>query len=257
MTELVLYEVKDHVALVTINRPKSLNALSEAVLAQLDDIVEQIEADKAVRSVIITGAGDKAFVAGADIDYMKSLAPHEAKVFSALGHRVFTRIENLDRMVIAAVNGYALGGGCELAMACDIRIGSDNARIGIPEASLGLIPGFGGTQRLPRIIGMGKAKELLGTGRQMNAKEAMEAGWFNHILDKTELMNYCMDLAQKIAGNSSSSIAYGKQCMNLGIEMDQDKAMELEAVIFGLIFSSADAKEGMAAFLERRKPIWS
>lgn len=257
MEEQILYKRQGQTALITINRPKALNALNKVVLLELKEKLEQIAAEPEIKVVIITGAGEKAFVAGADIEFMKHLTPQEAREFSILGHQIFDFIEKMDCVVIAAIAGYALGGGCELAMACDIRVGATKASLGLPEASLGLIPGFGGTQRLPRLVGLSIAKEMLATGRRMKAEEALSRGLMNYVVESEQLMDFCYELSELIAKNSKSAIAFGKHCMNAGSEMDQDKGMDMEADCFGLVFATPDAKEGVDAFLEKRKPVWN
>ena len=252
MDQYVRCEQNGAVAVVTIDRPKALNALNPDVLSQLYQEMERLDCDESVRAVVLTGAGEKAFVAGADIAAMSTMDPEEAQVFTRNGHRTMDRIAAMRKITIAAVNGFALGGGCELAMACDIRVASEKARFGIPEATLGVIPGFGGTQRLPRLVGLGMAMELLATGRQVKADEAKEIGLVNRVVAADALMDTCLQLAQKIAGNSMSAIALGKKCVHSGLEMDLDKALQLEQQAFALTFATADQKEGMSAFLEKR-----
>lgn len=251
--ENILYEINGRVATVTINRPKALNALNMDVLLEMEAVVKLLEQNGAVKVMVLTGAGEKAFVAGADIAAMQKMGPAEAEVFSRVGHRVMDRLEKTRIFTIAAVNGYALGGGCEVAIACDMRIASENAKLGIPEVTLGLFPGFGGTQRLPRLVGLGRAKELLATGQPVSAAQARDMGLVNQVVKPAELMPCCIATAEKIAGNSGSAISFGKQAMNAGMEMDQDKAMEYEAALFALVFTTADAKEGMTAFVEKRR----
>ena len=253
MSECVSCMVNDGVAVVLIKRPEALNALNQEVLQSLYDIMVKLDADAQVRAVVLTGSGDRAFAAGADIAAMKAMNPSEAQEFSRIGQKTMNKIETMRPFVIAAVNGFALGGGCELAMACDMRVASRNARIGIPEVTLGVIPGFGGTQRLPRLVGLGYAKELLATGRQVNAEEAKQIGLVNHVTESSELLDYCLELAEKIVKNSSSAISLGKQAMNAGAEMDLDKALKYESSLFGIAFSTPDQAEGMGAFLEKRK----
>lgn len=253
MSECVSCMVNDGVAVVLIKRPEALNALNQEVLQSLYDIMVKLDADAQVRAVVLTGSGDRAFAAGADIAAMRTMNPSEAKEFSRIGQKTMNKIETMRPFVIAAVNGFALGGGCELAMACDMRVASRNARIGIPEVTLGVIPGFGGTQRLPRLVGLGYAKELLATGRQVKAEEAKQIGLVNHVTESSELLDYCLELAEKIAKNSSSAISLGKQAMNAGAEMDLDKALKYESSLFGIAFSTPDQSEGMGAFLEKRK----
>lgn len=254
MSECVNCTIENHIAIVVINRPKALNALNEDVLAALYNKMNELDQDKNVKVVILTGSGEKAFVAGADIAAMQKMNCEEAKHFSRLGQKTMDKIANMRPFVIAAVNGYALGGGCELAMACDMRVASNKARFGIPEVTLGVFPGFGGTQRLPRLVGLGIAKELLATGRQVKADEAMSIGLVNKVVDPTELVSYCLELAEQISKNSTSAIDYGKQAMTMGTETDLAHALEMEASLFGVVFTTPDQKEGMEAFLNKRKP---
>ena len=197
MSECVSCMVNDGVAVVLIKRPEALNALNQEVLQSLYDIMVKLDADTQVRAVVLTGSGDRAFAAGADIAAMKAMNPSEAQEFSRIGQKTMNKIETMRPFVIAAVNGFALGGGCELAMACDMRVASRNARIGIPEVTLGVIPGFGGTQRLPRLVGLGYAKELLATGRQVKAEEAKQIGLVNHVTESSELLDYCLENCTK------------------------------------------------------------
>ncbi|MDL2237413.1 enoyl-CoA hydratase/isomerase family protein [Christensenellaceae bacterium OttesenSCG-928-K19] len=254
MSELVLYEKKESIALLTVNRPKALNAINRDVLLALEEAMAELRQDADIKAVILTGAGEKAFVAGADIAFMQGLSPADGEAFSRLGHRVLDAIENLNKIVIAAVNGFALGGGLELALACDIRVGAEKAQMGIPEVALGLIPGFGGTQRLPRLVGPGMAKEMLATGKRIKAQEALSCGLLNHVVPQEQLMQFCMDMAGQIAANSATAIAYGKCSMNAGMEMDLARALAFEAGQFGLTLSTPDAAEGVSAFLEKRPP---
>lgn len=253
MGEYILTEVTGAVALVTINRPKALNALNPEVLTELYYAMDMLDQNAEVKAIILTGAGEKAFVAGADIASMGKMTPEEALAFAKVGHRTMNRIASMKKVTIAAVNGFALGGGCELAMACDIRIASTKAKMGIPEVTLGVIPGFGGTQRLSRLIGLGMATELLATGRQCKAAECKEIGLVNRVVEPEELLDVCRSMAETISNNSSTAIAFGKQCISTGLEMDLSKALELEQNMFALTFSTADQVEGMAAFLEKRK----
>lgn len=251
--ENILLEKDGAVAVVTINRPKALNALNAATLEELDRVFAGLEKDESVCAVIITGAGEKAFVAGADISFMKDLSPLEARNFALLGQAVFNRIENLPQPVIAAVNGFALGGGCELACACDIRLASENAKFGQPEVNLGVPPGFAGTQRLPRLVGKGLAKELLFTGDMITAQEAYRIGLVNKVYPAGELMEKAKEMAKKIAGKGKIAVQLVKAAVNKGMEMDLARGMAYEAEVFGLSFATEDQKEGMAAFLEKRK----
>lgn len=248
----LLVEISENIATVTVNRPKALNALNEETLKELLCCFQGLETDADVKVVILTGAGEKAFVAGADIAYMKDMRAVAARDFALLGQKVMSTIEQLTKPVIAAVNGFALGGGCELALACDIRLASDNARFGQPEVNLGVIPGFAGTQRLPRLIGKGRAKEILFTGDMVAAEEAFRLGLVNRVTAAEELLPAARKLAQKIAGKGAVAIALCKDAVNNGLEMESDKACRYEADQFALCFATADQKEGMAAFLEKR-----
>jgi enoyl-CoA hydratase len=231
-----------------------LNALNGETLRELDEAVEQIAADDEVRVVIITGAGEKAFVAGADIAFMQTLTPLEARQFSRLGQKVFSKIENLPQPVIAAINGFALGGGCELAMACDIRIASENAKLGQPEVNLGIIAGFGGTQRLPRLVNPGLAKEILFTADMYDAEAAHRIGLVNHVVPAAELMNFCKNMARRIAARGPIAVRLSKEAVNEGLEMDLEKAIAHEADLFAVAFATEDRNEGISAFLAKKKP---
>ncbi|MBF7083094.1 enoyl-CoA hydratase/isomerase family protein [Desulfallas sp. Bu1-1] len=250
----ILLEKEDNLAVMTINRPKVLNALNGETLRELDEAVEQIAADDEVRVVIITGAGEKAFVAGADIAFMQTLTPLEARQFSRLGQKVFSKIENLPQPVIAAINGFALGGGCELAMACDIRIASENAKLGQPEVNLGIIAGFGGTQRLPRLVNPGLAKEILFTADMYDAEAAHRIGLVNHVVPAAELMNFCKNMARRIAARGPIAVRLSKEAVNEGLEMDLEKAIAHEADLFAVAFATEDRNEGISAFLAKKKP---
>ncbi|HAA90178.1 MAG: 3-hydroxybutyryl-CoA dehydratase [Thermoanaerobacterales bacterium 50_218] len=250
----ILLDKEENLAVITINRPQVLNALNAELLHELEDAIENLATDSRVRVLILTGAGDKAFVAGADIAYMQNMTVSEGKEFGLLGQRVFKMIEDFPKPTIAAVNGYALGGGCELAMVCDIRVASDNAKFGQPEVSLGIIPGFGGTQRLVRLVGPGKAKELIYTGEIIDAQTAFQIGLVNHVVKQDELLSFAKELAKRIVGNAPLALRYAKEAINNGMEMDLERGLMLEANLFGVCFSSLDQKEGMKAFLERRKP---
>lgn len=254
MSECVLYEHRGPVGYLTINRPKALNALNEEVLQSLENTIHLINNDKMIKVVILTGSGEKSFVAGADIAAMKDMTPVQAQDFSRLGQRVFRAIETARPVTIAAINGYALGGGCELAMACDIRIASEKAKMGIPEVTLGVFPSFAGAQRLPLLVGLGYAKEMLATAKKVPAEEALRIGLVNHVVPADQLMERCEALAAEICQHSTAAIAYGKMSMTAGLEMDMDRALEHEATLFGLTFSTEDQREGMGAFLEKRPP---
>lgn len=249
----VLLEKEGHLAIVTINRPKALNALNSETLKDLDTVIENLENDNHIYAVILTGAGEKSFVAGADIAEMKDLNEEEGQAFGALGNKVFRRLENLNKPVIAAIQGFALGGGCEISMACDIRIASEKALFGQPEVGLGITPGFGGTQRLARIVGLGKAKELIYTAQNIKADEAYRIGLVNKVVPLESLMDEAKAMANKIMANAPISVRLCKDAINRGMQVDIDKAVAIEAEDFGKCFASADQKEGMSAFLERRK----
>ncbi len=253
MSDCVNCTVDNHIAMVTINRPKELNALNEEVLRSLYRTMKTMDEDQDVKVVILTGNGGKAFVAGADILSMKEMDPEAAKRFSAIGHKTMNKIASMRPFVIAAINGYALGGGCELALACDMRVASEKAKLGIPEVTLGVIPGFGGTQRLPRLVGLGVAKEMMATGRQVDADEALRIGLVNKVVAPTDLISDCVEIAEQITANSTTAISLGKQAMNSGVEVSLDKALELETNMFSFAFSTNDQKEGMDAFVEKRK----
>ena len=249
----IILEKKENIGIITINRPKVLNALNYVTIRELLQAVADLENDKNIKIVILTGEG-KAFIAGADIKQMKDMKPLEAKVFAELGHSLSSNIENSRLPFIAAVNGYALGGGCEIMMACDICIASTNAVIGQPEINLGIHPGFGGTQRLPRIVGRIKAKELLLTGKNIKAQEAYDIGLVNKIVEPKKLMEEAESLAKQIASKSSIQIDFVKTLVNKGSLVDLNSACSLEISYFSASFATHDQKEGMTAFLEKRKP---
>ena len=246
-------EQQGAVAVLTIDRPKALNALNPEVLADLKAAFEAID-QNAVRCVVLTGEGDKSFVAGADIGSMSTMTKAEGEAFGKLGNDIFLMIENFPLPVIAAVNGFALGGGCELAMSCDIRICSDNAMFGQPEVGLGITPGFGGTQRLPRLVGMGMAKQLLYTARNIDAAEALRIGLVNAVVPQAELMDTAVKMANTIAKNAPIAVRACKKAVNEGMQVSIDKAVEIEEKLFGGCFETHDQVEGMACFLSREKP---
>ena len=248
----VLYELKDNVAIITINRPDALNALNADVLKELDAILTQAEKDEEVYVLVITGGG-RAFVAGADVAHMAGLNPVDAQAFGKFGVSVINRIENISKPVIAAVNGFALGGGCELAMACDIRIAGDKAKFGQPEVTLGIIPGFGGTQRLPRIVGLAKAKEITFTGKVISAEEALQIGLVNQVVPNDELMGVTLEMANTIAQNAQIAVRQSKIAINTGMQCDVRTGLEIEAQSFPLCFSTEDQKDAMAAFINKSK----
>lgn len=252
MYEHLLLETGDRIATISINNPKSLNALNTATLTELNQCLSDLEKRKDIRVIIVTGAGPKAFVAGADISEMVKLPPAEARAYSLLGKETFLRLEHMPQVTIAAVNGFALGGGCELAMSCDIRIAAESASFAQPECGLGIIPGFGGTQRLARLIGKGRAKELIFTCDRIDAQEAYRVGLVNHVVPKEELMDTCMTMAKKLLTKSSYAISLAKTCIDNGMDVDLESGLDIEAGHFGLCLASNDSKEGMTAFLERR-----
>ena len=244
------------VATVTINRPKALNALSSKTVTELLELSTELEMDPGVRVIILTGGGDKAFVAGADIAEMAEMRPREARHFAELGGALMTAVEASDKPWIAAVNGFALGGGCELALACDIRLCSENAQFGQPEINLGIIPGWGGTQRLARATNIGYAKELILSGRMVDSDEAFERGLVQHVYSGAELMARTMELAQQMAVKSPVALYYAKESTNRALHGDIGGNLVHEADLYSLMFSTDDAKEGLRAFVEKRKPTF-
>ena len=242
------------VAVVIVNRPKVLNALNIATLDELAETMRRLQQDETVRCVIVTGAGEKAFIAGADINELTSLTPTQGRDHARAGQAVLDLIEQLGKPVIAAINGYALGGGCELAMACTIRIAADTARLGQPEINLGMIPGFGGTQRLSRLVGTGRALELLLTGEPIGAAEAYRLGLVNRVVPASELMAEAHRLATAFAAKAPVAVRYMLEAVRRGIHLPLDEAQALEATLFGLVASTADMREGARAFLEKRAP---
>lgn len=248
----LLLEKEGAVATITFNNPKALNALTVATFEELEQKLGELKQDAAVRVVILTGAGDKAFVAGGDIGHLGSLDTDSARDFALLAQRVIDKIEAFPKPVIAAINGYALGGGCELAMGCDIRIAADSARFGQPEVKLGIIPGFAGTQRLARLVGKGRAKELIFTGEMIDAEEACRIGLVNRVVAKEDLLTEARSLAMKMCDKSASAIRLAKEAIDNGLEMDFNRASRYEADLFALCFTTEDCKEGISAFLEKR-----
>ena len=245
-------EQKGHVAILTIDRPEALNALTADVLRDLGEAMDAVEANDEAYVVILTGAG-RSFVAGADIGEMKPLTAVEGKAWGNAGNDVFLKVENCTKPVIAAINGFALGGGCELAMACDIRLASEKAKFGQPEVGLGITPGFGGTQRLARIVGTGRAMELIFTARTIDAAQAEKIGLVNAVCAPEELMDKAMEMAEMIAAQAQVAVRESKRCIRKGIQTDINTGLAFEAEAFGLCFSTEDQKEGMSAFLEKRK----
>ncbi len=251
--ENLLLEKEDKIATLYINRPQALNALNRETLLELKDAISGIAQDDEIDLLIITGAGDKAFVAGADIAYMQNLSAMEARSFAALGQQVFMMIETMEKPVIAAVNGFALGGGCELAMCCDFRVASSKAKFGQPEVGLGIIPGFGGTQRLARLIGAGMAKQLLYTADVIGADEALRIGLVNSVQTPEELRDVVKAIAGRILAKGQVAVRLCKAAANEGMQTDINRGMTIEADAFGLCFATVDQREGMTAFIEKRK----
>jgi enoyl-CoA hydratase len=247
-------ETRDGVAVVTVHRPEKLNALDDRTIEELGAAFDALAADASVRGVILTGAGGKAFVAGADIAELSGETPVEGRDRALRGQRVFDRIENLGKPVIAAVNGFALGGGCELAMACHVRVASENARLGTPEVKLGLMCGYAGTQRLPRLVGKGRALEMLLTGEMIDAQEALRVGLVNHVFPQESLLAEAEALLRKMLANGPLSLRLTLDAVNAGLEMPFAAAEEHEATLFGLLCATDDMKEGTKAFLEKRAP---
>ena len=251
-TEFIKYEEEGEISILTINRPKALNALNSQVLEELDKTLDAIDTNK-IRALIVTGSGEKSFVAGADIAEMSTLTKAEGEKFSKKGNDVFRKLETFPIPVIAAINGFALGGGCELSMSCDIRICSENAIFGQPEVGLGITPGFGGTQRLARLIGMGMAKEMIFTAQNIKAEQALRIGLVNAIYPQNELLNEAKKLALTIAKNGANAIKNSKKAINEGMQVDIDKAIQIEEKLFGDCFENPEQVEGMKKFLEKGK----
>ena len=255
MYENIKYEVKDGIAYITINRPQAMNALNCDVLNELYCAFGKVEADAEIKAAILTGEG-KAFVAGADIAQMSTLTVAEGRAFGAFGQNVMNVIENVEKPVIAAVNGFALGGGCELSMACDFRIASSKAKFGQPEVGLGITPGFAGTQRLSKLVGKGMAKMLIMTADTISADEALRIGLVEKVVEPEELMPTCEAIAKKIASKAPIAVAMSKTCINKGYHLDMFSGSALEAEAFGGCFGTEDQKEGMKAFLEKRPAVF-
>lgn len=251
--ENIHVEKKNSIAYVTVNRPKAMNALNAATMEELRAAFTEIKQDASVRVVILTGTGDKAFIAGADIGEIATLSAESGKEFALRGQAVFTLAENLGKPVIACINGFALGGGCELALACTIRLASENAKLGQPEVKLGVIPGFGGSQRLPRLVGKGIANQLLLTGEMISAQEAYRIGLVNEVTSPAELIPRAEAIAQKIIANAPLAVEYTLQAVNEGMEIPLANGLAMEAELFGKSCGTEDKKEGTAAFLEKRK----
>jgi enoyl-CoA hydratase len=251
--ECVLAEVTAGVALVRINRPESLNVLNSEVIEVLGKTLQELDADQAVRVVVITGAGEKAFVAGGDIKEMSDMNPMQARAFARKGQLLVEAIAAMHKPVIAAVNGYALGGGLELALACDFIYASEKAKLGLPEVTLGVIPGFGGTQNLPRLIGPNKARELIFSGKTLTAQQAKEWGIVNEVFQAEELQGKVMEIAQAIAHNGSLAVSAAREAVANGLNMSKEDSLRYESSLFAALFSTGDQKEGMQAFVAKRK----
>lgn len=250
-------ELQPPLAVVTLNRPTVMNALNAATFDELDAVFNALRGNPDVRVVLLTGAGDKAFVAGADIRELAPLNAAQAQAVAERGQSIFRKIEDLGKPVIACINGFALGGGCELAMACTFRIAARQAKLGQPEVKLGLVPGYGGSQRLPRLVGRGAALKLLLTGAAITAEEALRIGLVDEVVDLPELMTRARALATEIANNAPLAISESLKLVDEGLELRLDSAMALESETFGRLFSTADKLEGTSAFLEKRKPVWN
>jgi enoyl-CoA hydratase len=252
--EFLTVERRDQVAIVTLSRPEKLNALNHALLGELDHAITALAADASLRVLVVTGAGEKAFVAGADIGELAVLDTRGAEAASAFGSRVFRKLETGPQTVIAAVNGFALGGGCELALACHIRLASENAKFGLPEVGLGIIPGYGGTQRLPRLVGLGIASELIATGRMVDAAEALDIGLVNRVVPLASLLEEALALAGKIAANAPLAVAAALEAARRGLDTDLDQGLRFESTLFGILGSTQDMHDGLSAFVDKRKP---
>src|SRR3989449_4936344 len=255
--ENLIVEIKDRIARVTVNRPKVLNALNEKTVREIHAAFSSLRDDPNVGVVILTGSGEKAFVAGADINDLARMTPLQGEASSKLGQAALREIETLGKPVIAAINGFALGGGCELAVACHIRFASENARLGLPEVGLGIIPGYGGTQRLPRIVGLGHALELITTARVIDAQEALRIGLVNRVLPAAELIPHCEKVAGEILSRGALAVRYAMDAAIRGMETDLTQGLEREAGHFGLLAATTDMHEGLKAFLEKRKPTFT
>lgn len=250
--ENLLYEVTDQIACITFNRPKVLNALNRKTVEELGDGLNRAREDSSVRALILTGAGEKSFVAGADINELAQRTPVDGKEFSLFGQEIFHRLETMGKPSIAAINGFALGGGCELALSCTMRIASKTARLGQPEVKLGIIPGYGGTQRLARLCGKGIAHELILSGEMISADEALRIGLVNRVVEPAELISTARSIAQKIAANAPLAVKFAMEAVEHGMEMPQEEGLFLEAALFGLCCATEDMREGTRAFIEKR-----
>jgi enoyl-CoA hydratase len=248
----LLFEVSDKIARITFNRPNVLNALNRKTMDELGDCLKKVRADDDIRVLILTGAGEKAFIAGADITELSQQTPVNGPEFTLYGQEIIHRLETLGKPAIAAINGFALGGGCELALACTLRIASRNAKLGQPEVKLGIIPGYGGSQRLPRLCGKGVAHELILTGEMISADEALRVGLVNRVVESGELLATAEAIAKKIIANAPLAVKYAMEAVERGMEMPQEEGLYLEATLFGLCCATQDMREGTRAFLEKR-----
>lgn len=253
--ETILLNIENGVATITMNNPKTLNALSDVTIRELSDSLTVLEADDTVRVVIVTGSG-KAFVAGADVSYMADLTPEQARVFARDTTDIYQRMSESNKVFIAAVNGFALGGGCEFALACDLRIASEFAKFGLPEVSLGILPGGGGTQRLTKLVGTQKAKEMILTGNPIRANEALQIGLVCKVVNADDLLPAAQDLAASIMKNAPMAVQYARECIQQSEGLDVPTGIKYENMMFGLCFATPDQKEGMHAFLEKRKAVF-
>ncbi len=252
----LLIDTNEGVALLTINRPQALNSLDASVLDELQAAFESLAADASVRVIVMTGAGEKAFVAGADIAAMAEMSVPQAHAFARKGDKLVNYIGRLAKPVIAAVNGFALGGGLEMALACDFAYASEKAKLGLPEVTLGIMPGFGGTQKLARVVGRGLANEMIFTGKLLGASEALACGLVNAVFPAGELLEKSLETAKKIAGHGLLGVASAKESVRIGLDMTEADGMEHEALLFASLFATADQREGMRAFIEKRKPVF-
>jgi enoyl-CoA hydratase len=250
----LLFEVSEKIARITFNRPNVLNALNRKTMDELGDCLKKVRADDEIRVLILTGAGERAFIAGADINELAQQTPVNGREFTLYGQEIIHRLETLGKPAIAAINGFALGGGCELALACTLRIASRNAKLGQPEVKLGIIPGYGGSQRLPRLCGKGVAHELILTGEMISAEEALRVGLVNRVVEPGELLATAEAIARKIIANAPLAVKYALEAVEHGMEMPQEEGLYLEATLFGLCCATQDMREGTRAFLEKRPP---
>jgi 3-hydroxypropionyl-coenzyme A dehydratase len=250
--QYIQVEKKENIAIVRINRPEKLNAMNIDAIKEMGNIMDQLDKDDDIKVVIVTGTGEKAFSAGADIEYMSKISPLDAEQYAITGHATLNKIDNLSKPVIAAVNGYALGGGCELSLACDLRIASKNAAMGQPEVTIGICPGWGGTQRLMRVVGIARAKDLIYTGRRISADEAFQMGLVNKVVELPQLMDECMNIAKTIAKNSAIAVRVSKTLLNRGIDSDINTGLKLEIFGWSLCFTHPDREQRMTAFVQKK-----